>query len=791
MRAAIRGSVVACALAVVWPSPALAAPYIGVTVGFSGTDLGGPFTGPNVPLFNPVVNQTVPTWDDWVEEATAAGVDYMAPDQRGYMPVHDSGDPHRMVDLVAVLKKRGVDGRIKLAIFDDNAASWTAQWNAANGRGYGYAQPFDISDSTNWVYIWDYNYKVFYESVPDENRFKIGGRPVIIIWSLSPTFVANPNGNASRMLQWLRQQAQSTFGFDPFIVASSDWLVHDPTSANLVDATQAWFIPQQSPGSYSVSTHGGHTVGVAVPSFQSLLSPAHGATLSSALLATYQGGSELTLIEGFTDFEERCALFRVGNVAPDGGALGYDQTGYDYPSQRLDIVRDFSSAPFPIDFKAEAEGADAFGGGAPAAQPGFYRNGDIAIEPTTDSNAGYDVTGLQAGEWLEWERAPLQGGGVHLTVRVASAGGGGKLHFVVDGESYPPVDVPATGGAQAWTTIDTGVHAYASAVYHKVRLVFDAAGFNVNGWQASTDVAFRSGLEATDVQPAWTDSVDPGVSGGAQNVTAPKCAPSGDVAHFASSLAVSGTAMGGGSTTAHSVAHRVFDLSAHPVLLDAEASLSYFVHPQQDNGRYVAVDLHFTDGTFLQGGGFQDQNGQSIDARAGHGGAIPLGVWSLVTTDLSRLAGKSVDRIDVAFDRAGATGDYAAYVDDVLITGATNGTPPASDAGAADAAVDATGPGATDGGATSPPRSEAGADASADATVRDAGGATGGSGDDAAPAGAGPGNGAAPGGGSASGGCGCRNAAGSDESGSFNVAFAIALCAAIAAARARRRIHAS
>jgi len=95
-------------------SSASAAPYIGVTVGFAGNDLNGPYMEPNAPLYNPVSGQTVPTWDDWVEEATAAGVDYMAPDQRGYMPVSNSGDPHRMADLVNVLKARGVDGRLRV-----------------------------------------------------------------------------------------------------------------------------------------------------------------------------------------------------------------------------------------------------------------------------------------------------------------------------------------------------------------------------------------------------------------------------------------------------------------------------------------------------------------------------------------------------------------------------------------------------------------------------------------------------------------------------------------------------
>jgi hypothetical protein len=690
------------------PAVARGAPYLGVTVGFSDNDLEGPYTLPNAPLYNPVPGQADPTWDDWVEEAVAAGVDYMAPDQRGYQPVSNAGDPHHMVDLVAALKKRGVDDRLKLAIFDDNAASWTAQWNAANGRGFGYAQPFDISNPANWVYIWDYNYKIFYESVPDANRFKIDGRPVIIIWSLSPTFVANASGNASKALAYVRQQAQTTFGFNPYIIASSDWVAHDPSSANSVDALQAWFIPSETPSSYSVETYNGATIGVAVSSFQSEVAPDHGNTLMTGLLATYQGGSELTLLEGFTDWEEHCALFRVGNLDADGGALTYDQTGYDYPSQRIGVVRDFSSAPFPTDLKEEAEAADSFGGGSPGSAANYYRNGDIDIEATSDLDAGYDVANVVSGEWLEWERVPIQGGGVHLTVRVASANSGGMLHFVVDGQSYPPVAVPSTGGPQQWMTIDAGTFAFPTPVYHKVRLVFDAGGFNVNFWQLATDLGFQTGFETGDPPPTWTSTVDTGVPGNPLNVTGATCAVTTDVAHFVSSLKVSGTVDGDASASARTECE-VFDLSSHPVSIATASSLSYFVNPQNDNGRFVAVDLHFTDGTWLQAATAVDQNGVSANASAGHGGAIPTGVFSLVSTSLSSVAGKSVDRIDVDFERASATGNYLAYVDDIAIAGPASGaadagsdaavTSSAGDDAAADASGDASPSVTTDGGA--------------------------------------------------------------------------------------------
>jgi hypothetical protein len=689
--------------------PAYGAPYVGVTAGFANDDLNGPFKAPNIPLFNPTNGQTVPTWDDWVEEATAAGIDYIAPDQRGYIPNDTAGDPHMMTELVAAIKKRGVQNRLKVAIFDDNAASWTAQWNLANGRGYGYAQPFDISDPANWVYIWDNNYKIFYQSVPDENRFKIDGRPVIIIWSMSPTFVANAKGNASKAMQYVRQQAMAEFGFNPFIIASSDFVSQDPTSATAVDALESWFIPSQTPSSYSVTTFNQNTIGVAVSSFDTQVSPDHGNTLATGLLASAQGGSELTLLEGLTDWEESCALFRVANVDASGGALSYQQSGYDYPNQRLDVVRDYSSAPFQADLLVEAEGADAFGGGiANKAQPNFYRNGDIVVEATTDTNAGYDVTNLQSAEWLEWERVPIQGSGVHLTARVASTNAGGKLHFVVDDQPLPAVAVPATGGGQTWQTLDAGTLPYSKNVYHKVRVVFDAGGFSLNFWQLATDTAFFSGFETTEPQPTWVDSADANVASNPTLVTNAQCGLSKDFAHFEQSLLVTGTIQAGGAALSES---RVFDLSSAPVPLSSESSLSYFVRPKNDNGRYVAVDLHFTDGSFLRTANLTDQNGASISASQGHGGAIPLGTWSLVSADLSSLSGKMLDRIDLDFERSSGAGDYAAYVDDIRITGKAGTTTGAGGASSAAAGAPSNGGlangGASGGGAPSEPTSGA------------------------------------------------------------------------------------
>jgi len=473
------------------------AQYIGVTCGWSyGNDLTGPYTGTaNKPLFNPIAGNPNATWDDWAEELAASGVDFVCPNLRGSWPSTDQ-NPTNIAPLLTALKNRSLTNSLKLAIFDDNAASWTAQWNQANGRGYGYAQPFDISQPTNWVYLWDYNYMLFYQTVPDANRFKINGRPVIIIWSGNTFFVGNMQGNASKALLYVRHQCQNKFGFNPFIIVSGDFLPNDTTcnNSNVVDGVHNWFA--QGSSGYSQTTFNGVKIGACCSQFQTpafgsgWIDPQHGQTLASALQNTRGSGALLTLVEGFTDWEESAALFRVNNIDTDGAVLSYGQTYYDHPNQRLNLLRQYGNHPYPADLKFEAEACDYYGaanGGN--GQNNFYRNGNIAIESAGDAGGGYDVGWINPGEWLEWEQVPIQGSKVHLRVRVASPNNNSSIHFVVDGTNYPSLIVPGTGDWQVYTNIESGTaYAFAKDSTHTVRLVCDTGGFNINYWQYHNDI---------------------------------------------------------------------------------------------------------------------------------------------------------------------------------------------------------------------------------------------------------------------------------------------------------------
>jgi len=460
------------------------AQYLGVTLGYDyQPGLTGPYTADqNMPLYNPVSSNPNATWNEWAAELKQSGVNFVCPNLEGSQP-NTSKNPNKIAPFVTALNNQG--NVTKLAIFDDNATSWVAQSSQANGHGFATSFPFDISNSANWRYIYDWNYKIFYQTVPDANRFKINGRPVIIIWTGNKVFISNMQGNASKALLYVRQKCQADFGFNPYIIVSKDFLTNDTTcnDPTVIDAAEGWFVP---PGSAStLTTFNGVKIGALAPSFHApgqanYMDPNHGTTLNNALAATVGAGALLTLCEGFTDWSETAALLRVRNLDPSGAALTYAQTAYDFPNQRINLLRKYSQNPFLGNLKFEAEGCDTFGGASGGT--GAFRNGSIKIEACGDTDGGWDVGSMQSGEWFEWQGVPLNSA-PHFLVRVATPNAGRTGHFVIDGVAMPSKTLPVTGAWQTYATFDFGAYGTFTNSYHTVRFVSDNGGINFNWWQ--------------------------------------------------------------------------------------------------------------------------------------------------------------------------------------------------------------------------------------------------------------------------------------------------------------------
>jgi hypothetical protein len=465
--------------------------YTGVTFGFRDqTMYGGPYTQSgdtiyNLPLFKAAPNDDALFWDNYVEEMDASGIDFVAPTIRGYLDPavsnsNEVGDPRKLSELVSAIQRRG--SNLKISLLDDIPNSWMKKKNLDKYGDDNNRPKFDIGDADGtgeggYKYVWDNNYRAFFQAVPDNMRFKLDNKPVIYLWNLGDSWFTNyGNGNAKKLLDYVRSRCQIEFGFDPFIIVQDNWLTKDPTVASTVDGVHSWF-NGNSP-LYSLTDFNGRSFGIDSPAFEKYnegqyTDPNHGLAFNDGLDHTVGAGAFVTLVEGFSDWPEGNAVWRV----KDGG---YSVTHYDYLSQRINILRRYTSHPKLYNERVEAEAADLYYDTTSGNTGGVYRDGDIDVQATTDTLGGYNVGFIEPGEWLEWEAVPIEGT-YHLRVRVASNNTGKRLRFVIDGVNQSWINIPNTGGWQTWQTVDGGTYTLSSGT-HTIRIYTDTGGYNLNYW---------------------------------------------------------------------------------------------------------------------------------------------------------------------------------------------------------------------------------------------------------------------------------------------------------------------
>ncbi|MDQ0914639.1 immunoglobulin-like domain-containing protein [Paenibacillus sp. V4I5] len=142
----------------------------------------------------------------------------------------------------------------------------------------------------------------------------------------------------------------------------------------------------------------------------------------------------------------------------------------------------------------------------------------------------------------------------------------------------------------------------------------------------------------------------------------------------ASALQFSGNALNADKSTAY---NQIFDAE---IAVKPSTTLSYWVFPEKESdvlptltrttSKYVALDLLFTDGTYLHDLGAKDQHGVVLHPNAqGKGGFVVEDQWNFITTNLGEAAnGKIIDKILFGFDASGAAqGFFRGSVDDITI----------------------------------------------------------------------------------------------------------------------------
>ncbi|MET9131408.1 GH92 family glycosyl hydrolase [Streptomyces antibioticus] len=118
--------------------------------------------------------------------------------------------------------------------------------------------------------------------------------------------------------------------------------------------------------------------------------------------------------------------------------------------------------------------------------------------------------------------------------------------------------------------------------------------------------------------------------------------------------------------------NKVFDVN---VAVGRDTRLSYRIFPAMADGdrdyaaTNVSVDLVFTDGTSLSGLGASDQHGFGLTPREqGASKVLYVNQWNNVVSRIGSVAaGKTVDRILVAYDSPGGPAKFRGWLDDVVI----------------------------------------------------------------------------------------------------------------------------
>jgi hypothetical protein len=403
-----------------------------------------------------------------------------------------NGNPKHIPKFIDAMNKRAINS-FKLALFDDCPNSWTGSmnWDDSGGTVYSTDNPkFDCGNTALYKYIWDYNLKQAIGHIPDEKRYKINGRMVIIFWSVKSTWMTNMgNGNLKKILEHIRAECQAAYGFNPYLIIPRNWFDADNqcNSAGVVDAVHNWI---SSAGNISFTNYdwNGIKTGVVAPGFgypaqPPFIDPRDGQTLINGLEGTVKSGASLTLCEGFTDAAESAAYWRSD-----------DAIYYKYPNQRLNILRQYSKKPYPDSLKMEVEACDYFSDLTTGNSGGAFREGDLDIVKTADINGGWHVTGTQAGEYMEWKELPLPGK-TKFFLRYKSTDAS-SVNISVDGQALPTISLPSTNNV--WTTIEAGNYTNTANGLHTVRLTIGTGTPDINYFTRKNVDSGTTGLTSKD-----------------------------------------------------------------------------------------------------------------------------------------------------------------------------------------------------------------------------------------------------------------------------------------------------
>ena len=185
----------------------------------------------------------------------------------------------------------------------------------------------------------------------------------------------------------------------------------------------------------------------------------------------------LVFLEGFTDGVENAAWWR-----------SMDKTYYDYPNQRINLLRKYGNHPFPTEQKLEAEACDYCYQGTisdkkieSSQQEDKMNNApeQYVVKRCSDTkyNGGWH-TDLTAGlNALRWKELPFRSGESIIRFRYASEGEI-TVCCQIGNEMTQKVTLPATGNA--WEETEVAVYTRDTRGYADFNLAVIEGAISLN-----------------------------------------------------------------------------------------------------------------------------------------------------------------------------------------------------------------------------------------------------------------------------------------------------------------------
>lgn len=374
--------------------------------------------------------------------------------------------PRLLKGFVDAVERAGVEDVIRVGMWDDTGMYRTARNFILKTND----TQFDVGNETNWQFFWDYNIKIWFDTIPQKLWYLIDGKPVITNWNLRDNKFKNQQGNASRLLAWLKAQFLDRYGVEPYFVVEETWISEDSTiTTNEADGKHGWFNPLQE--SYTYETYNNEEWGVVVPSFRNA-DTFPGCGMACREVLRYGGK---TLRQGFEAGRNAKLIMHEGwtNMAETSGV--YRSNDWTFPTQYINIVREYSD-PEPETLLLQAEGADAFEDTTPENIGGQYANRSLDVG-ALDDNTGWYVGWTEPGEWLEYKEVKLGCGLYRFSARAASTMETGARMRLALG-SLPSIPVDGTGGS--FDLVHLGEIQLTATGKYDLRIVFETESIDLD-----------------------------------------------------------------------------------------------------------------------------------------------------------------------------------------------------------------------------------------------------------------------------------------------------------------------